>query len=328
MDGSREESGRLRPARRPGRREAGGLPDTAPEDAAANGPAAGECGPAPWRASIDLEFRRIGAPAAGGVKGEAARKTVLARRAHAGPVLVQRPFHPGDGACHVYLLHPPGGITRGDRIDVRVRAGPGARALVTTPAATKVYRSGERSMLTHHLEVRAGASLEWLPQETILYGGSRIGVRTEVRLDPAARFASWEIVVLGRPASGDGYAAGEASLGTEVAVGGEPRLIERQRWRRGAGCEDAVLRAPWGLAGRRVLSAFYTYPADGDILDRARTLLPQDRTCAATLVDGLLVVRVLADDAGAARGRLAEVWSGLRPLVIGLPPHPPRIWAT
>ena len=328
MDGGREESGRLRTARRPGRREAGRLPATAPEDAAANGPAADGCGPAPWRASIDLEFRRIGAPAAGGVEGEAARKTVLARREHAGPVLVQRPFHPGDGACHVYVLHPPGGIARGDRIDVRVRADPGARALLTTPAATKVYRSGERSVLTHRLEVRAGASLEWLPQETILYGGSRIGVRTEVRLDPAARFASWEIIALGRLASGDGYASGEACFGTEVTVGGEPRLIERQRWRRGAGCEDAVLRAPWGFAGRRVLAAFYAYPADGDVVDRARTLLPQNETCAATLVDGLLVVRVLDDDTCAARGRLAGVWSELRPLVTGLPPHPPRIWAT
>ena len=307
---------------------------TAPDGAAAAGPDAGGDGPAPWRASIDLEFRPLAAPAAGGAAEHAAgaaRRTVLARREHAGPILVQRPFHPGDGACHVYLLHPPGGVARGDRIDVRVRAAPGASALLTTPAATKVYRSAERSVLTHRLEVCAGASLEWLPQETILYGGSRIAVRTEVRLDPAARFASWEIAALGRPASGDAYAAGEASFGTDFIVGGEPRLVERQRWRRGGagtGADDAVLGAAWGLAGRGVLAAFYAWPADGDVLDRARTLLPRDRTCAATLVDGLLVVRVLADGTGAARGRLAGVWSGLRPRVTGLPPHPPRIWAT
>ena len=293
--------------------------------------------PASWRASIDLVFRRIVAP--GG--GRAGRKTVLARRAHAGPLLVQRAFQPGDGACHVYLLHPPGGVAGGDRLDVRVRVERDASALLTTPAATKVYRSAQRSMVTHRLEVGAGASLEWLPQETILYGGSRVSVRTEVRLDPAARFASWEIAALGRPASGDAYAAGEARLETDVFVGGEPRLIERQRWRRGAagpdtgtgtvtgrGTDDAVLGAAWGLAGRGVLAAFYAWPADGDTVERARTLLPEGRGCAATVVDGLLVVRMLADDATAARARLAEVWSGLRPSVSELPPCPPRIWAT
>ena len=327
MDGGRRESGGLRAARRPDPGRADTLSGTAREDVAIDGVAAGGRGPAPWRARLDLAFREIEAPGVGGAT-EAGRKTVLARREHAGPILVQRPFHPGDGACHVYLLHPPGGVARGDRIDVRVRAGPGARALLTTPAATKVYRSAERSVLTQRLEVSAGASLEWLPQETILYGGSRVTVRTEVRLARAARFASWEIVALGRPASGDGYASGEARFGTDISVGGEPSLIERQRWRRGVGSEDPVLRAAWGLAGRRVLAAFHAYPADDDVLDRARTLLPQNRMCAATLIDGLLVVRALADDASAARSRLVEVWSALRPLVTGLPPHPPRIWAT
>ena len=303
------------------------VPAATPGGVAADGPAVGVRGSEPWRASLDLEFRQIVASNVGGAAG-AARRTVLARREHTGPILVQRPFHPGDGACHVYLLHPPGGVARGDRIDVRVRAGPGARVLLTTPAATRVYRSAERSVLTHRLEVCAGASLEWLPQETILYGGSRVTVRTEVRLAPTARFASWEIVTLGRPASGDGYASGEARFGTDVIIGGEPRLIERQRWRRGAGSEDAALAAPWGLAGRGVLAVFYACPADRDILDRARTLLPQSRTCAATLIDGLLVVKALADDASAARGRLVRVWSALRPLVTGLPPHPPRIWTT
>src|SRR5262245_31815427 len=85
--------------------------------------------PGGWPAELELWF-------------EASQgKTRLKRRRHAGPLMVQRPFFPeSDGTCHVYLLHPPGGVAGGDRLDMRFHLAPGSRAVLTTPGATKFYR--------------------------------------------------------------------------------------------------------------------------------------------------------------------------------------------
>ena len=272
--------------------------------------------PQPWRAHLKLRFRRSHG------------RTVLARREHVGPVAVQRPFYPEDGACHVYLLHPPGGLARGDRLATRVDAEEGARALLTTPAATKVYRGPAQSTVSLCLDVRPGACVEWLPQETILFGGSRYAARTQIRLARGARFASWDMLALGRPASGDNYETGEARVETKVVVGGELRLVERQSWCRRDGADDAVLNAPWGLGGNKAVATYYAYPADADTVDRSRRLVDGHALCGSTLLDDLLVVRMLANDASRLRRLLTRIWSGLRPIVSGLAPCPPRIWAT
>src|SRR5258705_12581631 len=108
-----------------------------------------------WRAELGLRVERRGTA------------SLLAHVRHEGPLRVQRPFYPeGPGVCHVCLLHPPGGIVPGDELHVDVGVGAGAAALVTTPAATKVYRSDHRRATQRHvLWVARGASLEWLPQE-------------------------------------------------------------------------------------------------------------------------------------------------------------------
>ena len=269
-----------------------------------------------WRGQLRLVFERRNG------------RTILAHREQAGPVAVQRPFYPRDGACHVYMLHPPGGLARNDRIEASIDVRRGGTALVTTPAATKVYRGPLESSVAQCLDVGSGCGLEWLPQETILFGGSRYRAQTHVRLARDARFCGWDIVTLGRPASDDGYETGTVCLETRIDVGEEHRLVERQAWSRGAGESAPVLTAPWGLDGRPTLASYYAYPADRDTLDRARNLLGDCPATGATLLDDLLVVRMLAGDVERVRGLLTRVWQGLRRAVSGLAPSPPRVWAT
>ena len=271
---------------------------------------------APWQGELRLEFERRNG------------RTILARREQAGPVAVQRPFYPRDGACHVYLLHPPGGLARDDRIEARIDVRAGGEVLVTTPAATKVYRSPLESTVAQCLDVGPGCGLEWLPQETILFGGSRYRARTHVRLARDARFGGWDIVTLGRPASGDGYESGAVRLETRIDVGEDRRLVERQAWNRAAGETVPVLAAPWGLGGNRTLATYYAYPADADTLDCARALVGECAAAGATLLDDLLVVRATVGDVERARVLLTRVWEGLRRTVSGLAPSPPRVWAT
>ena len=86
-----------------------------------------------WLASLrlDIEERRA--------------RSVLARNERSGPIQVQRPFPQPHGGVHLYILHPPGGMVGGDRLDIQIRTGPQSRALLTTPSATKFYRVEEQT---------------------------------------------------------------------------------------------------------------------------------------------------------------------------------------
>jgi urease accessory protein len=269
-----------------------------------------------WRGELALRF----AP------GE--RGTVVARRRHEGPFCIQRPFYPGDGTCHVYLLHPPGGLAAGDELVLDAAAEPGAAVLLTTPAATKFYRSdGTASVQRQRLRVAAGASLEWLPQESILFGGSRAVIETVVELAAGARFIGWEELSLGRPLSGDRYAAGSLEQRVRIDCDGEPLLHESLRFSAG----DRLLAAGCGLQSLGVCGALYAFPATDPLLVRVRSRMgaaaPALR-CGATLLGELLVVRCLAADPERLRNLFEALWCELRPGIVGHAPCPPRVWRT
>jgi urease accessory protein len=146
-----------------------------------------------WHAQLRLELERRDG------------RTILARSTHEGPLRVQRPFYPEgkDGPCHIYVLHPPGGVVSGDRLLVDVRAGEGSEVLLTTPGATKLYRArgDDDATLVQRFTVAEGARVEWLPPETIAYDGTVARVSTEVELAETSSYVGWEILCLGRPAA-------------------------------------------------------------------------------------------------------------------------------
>ena len=287
---------------------------------APGGHAAGGQVPAPgWSARLALDLERM------------QRRTVVANRRHFGPLCIQKPFQAEDGSCHVYVLHPPGGLAGGDDVELRVRVGTDAAALVTMPASTKFYRTaGAASRLVNRLSVAAGGALEWLPPETILFGGSHAQLCTEIRLDSTAAFIGWEAIVLGRPSSGDRFAVGVFEQRLELYVDDRPVLLERFA----AGAGDAALAAPWGLDDEANSASLIAYPADEDVLTAVREALaeaahPRDACRAgASLVDSVLVVRGLAPKTAALRRRLEAAWRALAPPLLGRPALSPRIWNT
>jgi urease accessory protein len=267
-----------------------------------------------WHARLELGFQAIGA------------RTVLARRRHVGPLVVQRPFYPEAGTCHVYLVHPPGGIVGGDALELSVEVGPQAHALLTTPAATRFYRAGPhpRARLTQDLEVRDGA-LEWLPQETIVFDGARARTITRVQLAGSApRFLGWEIACLGRPENAECFAAGELHQDFLLYRDGAPLLLDRLRLTGGA----AALDAPWGLGAAQAMGTLLMYPARGIDLAPLRALASDGVRHALSIVDDVLVCRALAAQAEALKRLFATLWLQLRPGLVGREAVPPRIWAT
>lgn len=270
-----------------------------------------------WHARLELRLARI------------AGKTSLERRVHRGPLMVQRPFHPeADGTAHVYVLHPPGGIAGGDELELELDVRSGASALVTTPAATKLYRTrAERARISQTFVVRSGAVLEWLPQETIAFRGSSAAFSTRVSLEPGARYAGWELVCLGRPASGDAFEQGDLEQRTELCLDGRPLVIERLS----LAADSALRSGPWGLGGRSVYGCLLATGADDALVEDVREHARPEATgelFAVTRLDDVLVCRTLGSSAPRARSLLASCWDRWRRHVLDKEAVAPRIWRT
>lgn len=264
-----------------------------------------------WEAELKLGFESRGG------------RTVLAERRHRGPLAVQRPFYPEGEVCHVYLLHPPGGVVGGDHLDIRATAGEESRALITTPAAGKFYRSEDLpARQTVNLTVGQSAALEWLPQESIFYRGASVISEVDVDLAETARFIGWESFCFGRPASGETFDRGRAAFLWSIRVSGRPLLIERFE------VDDQALKAVWGLREQPIGASLFVYPALPKDLESVRTIAGDRAGFGATLVDGLLVCRALDSQIEPLRRLLVELWRAVRPNVVGREACLPRIWAT
>ena len=150
-----------------------------------------------WEARLELRFER-----------ERAR-TVLAARRHVGPLRVQKPLYPeGPDVCQVIVVHPPGGIVAGDSLVIRIDAGECAHVQLTTPGAAKWYRSpGPVARAETTVLVRAGAFVEWLPQDALLFNGARASIALRILLAADARFIGWDVTSLGRTESGERFAS-------------------------------------------------------------------------------------------------------------------------
>lgn len=268
-----------------------------------------------WQAELALGF-------VGGVA-----RTTLARRRHLGPLRVQRPFYPDGPVCNVYIVHPPGGVVGGDRLDLRVDASKGAQVLLTTPAAGKFYRSaGPEALQRVELRISDTSSLEWLPQETIHYPGALVRQQTIVRLDAAARFIGWDLAAYGLAARGEAFHEGQVVQGFELWRGEHPLLLDRLVMRGGS----AAFTGRWGLDTATALGTLVACPATADDVAAARAVVEplHDVTAGLSLVDGVLVGRVLARQTDAAMRALLALWQVLRPRLLQRQAVLPRIWAT
>jgi urease accessory protein len=250
-----------------------------------------------WQATLELDFERRG------------ERSVLAARRHSGPLRVQKSLHPeGPATCHAIVVHPPGGIAGGDSLALHARVGAGAHALLTTPGAGKWYRSaGAPAHQSLHFEVADGAALEWLPQENIVFDGAVARMNTTVRLGQGSRYLGWDLVCLGRRASGEPFDRGELRLASRIEREGRPLWVERALLHGGT----PALTAPAVLDGR---TTFGSFAASGQ--------------WGVTRLPGLTLARWLGDNAEHGRRYFAALWQVLRPALLGIEAAMPRIWAT
>lgn len=262
-----------------------------------------------WQASLALQFRHT------------PEKTILHSARHVGPLTVQRPFYPEDETCHLYLLHPPGGIVGGDTLDISVELAANSHALITMPGASKFYRSsGAQALLNQRFFMAENATLEWLPQDTIFFPGANARLRSVFHLHPSSSLLAWELLCLGRPVIGETFSHGTLDSRLEVWLDDQPLLVERQHL--ADGDLTPVAEHPW-------IGTLLCYPANDALLDGVRErLTPLENFAGATLTDGLLSVRFLSHDNLICQQAMRDIWQYLRPFVTAKAPHAPRIWQT
>lgn len=273
----------------------------------------------PWLAQLDLDYSLA-----------AARTRVHFH--HDGPLRVLRSLYPeGEGICHNVLVHPPGGLVSGDTLDITVRVREGAHALVTTPGATRFYKSsGLPAIQQTRLQLDAGARLEWLPLEAIAYHQCEAHNRLHWALAPGAQLMAWDITALGLPHADQPFTQGS--------------LTQHMQWP-GLWLEHGVLRAddhwlmdgPLGLAGQRCMGSMIlacgtalTRAEREQLLDATRAILdahPQGQWCGITAPnEHMLVLRGLAP----VVEPLMQLWQQVRVCWRqqhwGLPGTAPRIW--
>ena len=266
-----------------------------------------------WHAELELGYARFGA---------STRPTL---RRHQGPLRVQKHLYAeGPEVCQHIIVHPPGGIAGGDRLEVRASVGPNAWAQLTSPGAAKWYRAASPAYQQLDLQVAAGATLEWLPQETIVFSAAQAELKTSIELQGDARLFYWDVVALGRPASGERFEQGHFQAQLEIRRDGQLLWHERQRI---VGA-DGLLDSPIGLDGQPVFATLLvTGEIDSELLQACRSL-PNPVRGDLTQLPGLLVARCLASETLLARGWLIDLWTLLRPALLGREALAPRIWNT
>lgn len=260
----------------------------------------------------------------------------VARFSHQGPLRILQSLYPeGDAICHNVLVHPPSGLVGGDTLDMQVTVGKGAHGLVTTPGATRFYRS-EAGLATQqvHATLHEGARLEWLPLEAIAYSGCDALNLARFELAPTAELMTWDITALGLPNAQQPFVAGWFQQHLEIPGLNGPIWLERGTVE---AHDERLMNGPLGLAGQRCMATL-VFAAGSTIaperaeaaLDTARAALeasPLRLQAGATQPHPqVIVLRVLAPVVEPAMQLLRPVWAAWRQVLWGLPGTVPRLW--
>lgn len=272
--------------------------------------------PRRWVGELDLTFAQL------------AGRTRVSHSEHRGPLRIQRPFYPeADGTAHLYLLHPPGGVAGGDELHVRIGANTGSHALVTTPAANKLYRvASEPCSVSTTIDVQDAATIEWLPQETIAFEGARGHLSTVVHLEEGARFVGWELLCLGRPAAGEGFEKGEIVQSIELWREETPLFVDRMR----LGGSSKTIHSAWGLQGGCVVGTLLLAPGTQEHVERLRELVTLSNLtgrAAVTDLRGVTLLRYVGKSTTECWDLFVAFWQEMRPLILQCPAVHPRIWS-
>lgn len=217
----------------------------------------------------------------------------------------------GTDPCSIQLINPAGGLAGGDRVTIELAVDDGARMVASTPAAERIYGS-ERDVthITCQVRVGADAMLDWLPQQTIFYDGARYRRRLEVELADTATILLLELYTLGRRATGERLT--DVLIRDDWRVRRAGRLVFAEALRFEGAASDALARAALGGGAGAAATLVYVARDAEERVTMVRELLAADVHGAATVVEGVLVVRWLAEDPAGLTAALQSFLAAFR----------------
>jgi urease accessory protein len=273
-----------------------------------------------WHAALQLDYQR-----------KADRTDVM--HTHNGPLRVLKSLYPeGPAICHTVLVHPPSGLVGGDRIDIRLTVHPKAHALVTTPGATRFYRT-EKGLAAQEVvaKVSHDARLEWLPLETIAYNNCQGLNKVVFDIDAGGELIAWDITALGLPVASLPFAQGQLQQHMELKdVWLERGLLDAS--------DQRLMSGPLGLANHRC-TATLVFASGSDMTREKRDLaLSLARDVVSSHGEGVVtgvtsphprvvVMRALSPLVEPTQTLFRAVWAAWRTGFWEIQNTQPRIWA-
>jgi len=225
------------------------------------------------------------------------------------------------------LINTAGGIAGGDQLECSVAALPEASIAVTTQAAEKVYRAlYEPARVATRLKAQESAKLAWLPQETIVFNRARLHRKTEIELFSGSELLALEWLVLGRTAHGEVVVGGNITDSWRVKRDG--RLIWADSFRITDEIFPHLNRKALLANCSAIATLIYFGPYLDKRLDFLREIIPfLGCNCAATLVSGLIVVRLAAKESSDLKLALRSFLEQFGPELGSGPFRVPKMWS-
>lgn len=274
-----------------------------------------------WEARLDLDFSVS--------KG----RSYLAKKCHVGPLVLQKTLHPeGEAVCHGVVIHPPGGVAGGDELTLNVSVAAHASALLTTPGAGKWYKANGPFAQQHlQFDLQDNACFEWLPQENILFDGSKVRLSSTVNLAPTAKYAAWEILCLGRQAQHEQWLTGE--MQQMLTIRRDNQLIWNER--AFFAPTQRIVKSMIGLHGNVVTASFVIAAGHvpSAVLDACRMIKPtfeldHSAQYGVTALPEIFAARYVGQSSQSAKHYFEMLWKQLRPWYAEREAVRPRIWNT
>jgi len=271
-------------------------------------------------------------------------KSVLSKCHHFGPLRIQRPFYPESNLCpHLYILHPPGGFVAGDDVSISVHALPHAQCLLTTPAAGKFYGAKNRIESQHQkttLKLESNASVEWLPQETIVFDSAKAFNQCHINLEKNSTLFYWENFCLGRLKSGEQFSTGFINQDIQIRCADKLIHIEKNQ----LDAQSDIFKSRAGFNNLPVFGTMLAFSEqflktenikriellEKELFDLSEQSKSDEQPfkIALTQKNELLIARFLGSNAAKAQQLYKHIWQSLRPIAKEVPACPPRIWNT
>ena len=308
-----------------------------------------------WRSSLELGF------------ADRHDKTRLVKRQHCGALQVQRALYPEPannrvphqaGICHAIILYPPAGIAAGDKLDIKIALAADSHAVLTTPGAGKWYgkdqASGESQDYNNELKdqpcataanfasqhiiavVEEGATLEWLPQESIVFNYANMQARAQFELTNSSSLLTWDIVVFGRQSYQETFVSGQYR--NELAIYRDGKLMVFENANHAAG--SRWFTSPLAMADQHVVGSFWAVPAldASDFAHKTQLtqtiallreqIAAQSLPVVCTQIEQAICIRYLGADVQACFSAFSSLRHVLRQQWWQLTAHKPRIWDT